>query len=400
MGTFQLNWSDRQKFCFICGFRAALTVKDLNAPMFRMDSILFPIGIGGPNERAIIVANTQYDGDGRYLIPVYTWMMRYDHPMRNFSGFTARIDISDSRIGFNGITAGDNFDPSSNMTYQVLSGNQLLVQGLTPADYIDRQSGDPVAFDLNDLKTYGPLLYSTSSDAPQGFIGEFEILFYLDVNITGGVTSSTPIRLNLIYRDGTVTDQPPNVNTSLITFISGADALGMGLNPFDYYMFFVTPILASGGSILSDVPINTGAIGGQPPISSGASPSCVYSLPVLTPPDYPAVAGLYLNLSYDDVTAGNITSVTSTWRIGPEASGKSWAMFGFSFIPTRGYEYTEATISDVVNGVALMTVNVQVSEDDYTLRGDLFGAIKASITVNADSYSIPIQPLTATINYE
>lgn len=396
MATYPINWNDKQWFAFICGFRAGLTVADLNAPFFRIDTMLNPIGLGGPNERALVVGNTEYDGDGEYLIPVYTYGMTFTKPMADFSGFTVRIDISDTRLGFIGIEAGS-FDPATNLTYQILSGNHLLVQGLRPASYIERDTGDPVPYDKQDLKDYGPLLYSTASSKPAGSSEEMEILFYLRVSVTGGVYSDSPINLPLIYSSGTI-DSPDvtQETTTLLTFLKGSDVPGVGINPAFYYMYFVTPILAVGGKILSEIPPISAPLGPSSPASITPSPSCIYAATVYTPKDWPAVMGLYVNPNPDNLEgATDIEYVQATFLV---KSKPEYAITRWQIKAGRGWELQEAfTTTANEDGEFLVYVNAKRTPTEV-LSG-MFAHIIATILFDEEELYIPVIPTQGSIHY-
>ena len=398
MATHNINWTEKQWFAFICGFRAGLTVADLNAPYFRIDTMLHPFGLGGPNERALVVGNTEYDGDGEYLIPVYTYGMTFTKPMTDFSGFTARIDISDTRLGFIGIEAGS-YDPNSNLTYQILPGNQLLVQGLVDAPYVERDTGDPVNYNLADLKEYGPLLYSTASTKPSGSSAEMEILFYLRLSVTGGVYSDSPISLPLIYKSGTI--DSPNVEdetTTLLTFLRGSDIPGSGINPNNYYyMYFVTPILAISGKILSEIPPITAPIGPSSQVDIKASPTSIFASTVYTPVGWPAVMGLYVNPNPDDLENGDIMYVTATFKI---KSQPDYAITRWTIQAGRGWEIQETytTLPDENSEMTLYVNAKRVNTEDTVVTG-MFAYIIATVLFDTPEMYIPVIPTAGTIYY-
>lgn len=394
MATHNINWTDKQWFAFICGFRAGLTVADLNAPFYRIDTMLHPIGVGGATERAIVVGNTEYDGDGEYLIPVYTYGMSFEKPMTDFSGFTVRIDISDTRLGFIGIDAGS-FDPATNLTYQILSGNHLLVQGLRPASYVERDTGDPVPYDLQDLKDYGPLLYSTASTKPSGSSEEMEILFYLRLSVTGGVYSDSPINLPLVYSSGTIdSSEVTDETTTLLTFLKGSDVPGVGINPAFYYMYFVTPILAVGGKILSEIPPISAPLGPSSPATITPSPSCIYAATVYTPKDLPAVMGLYVNPNPDDLEGGDIEYVEATFVV---KGSPDYAITRWQIEAGRGWEIQEAfTTTANENGEFLVYVNSKRTSSDV-LSG-MFAHIIATFQFE-DKLYVPVIPTFGAIHY-
>lgn len=396
MATYPINWTDKQWFAYICGFRAALTVADLNAPYFRIDTMLHPFGLGGPNERALVVGNTEYDGDGEYLIPVYTYGMTFSKPMVDFSGFTARIDISDTRLGFIGIEAGS-YDPNSNLTYQILPGNQLLVQGLADAHYIERDTGDPVDYTLADLKEYGPLLYSTASSKPAGSSAEMEILFYLRLSVTGGVYSDSPIHLPLIYNSGTI--DSPNVEdetTTLLTFLRGSDVPGVGINPANYYMYFITPLLAVSGKILSEIPPITAPIGPSSPVEIKASPSCIYASTVYTPKNFPAVMGLYVNPNPDNLEGStDIQYVQATFKI---KSSPDYAITRWTIDAGRGWEIQQTyTTSPNEDYEFLLYVNAKRVPE--TVITGMFAHITATVLFDTPEMRIPVIPTAGSIHY-
>ena len=396
MATHNINWTDKQWFAFICGFRAGLTVADLNAPYYRIDTMLHPFGLGGPNERALVVGNTEYDGDGEYVIPVYTYNMTFAKPMTDFSGFTARIDISDPRLGFIGLEAGS-FDPSTNLTYQILPGNHLLAQGLPSAEYIERDTNDPVDYSLQDLKDYGPLLYSTSKTKPLGSSQEMEILFYLRLSVTGGVDSLNPINIPLIYKSGTI--DSPNVEeetTTLLTFLKGSDVPGTGLNPNHYYMYFVTPILAKGGQVLSEIPPVTAPIGPSAPVEIKASPTCIYASTVYTPKSWPAVMGLYVNPNPDDLENSDIMYVTATFKV---ESKPEYAITRWTVQAGRGWEIQQTYTTDInEDGEFYVYVNAKRVDVEDTVITGMFAYIIATILYDETLY-IPVIPIQGTIYY-
>jgi hypothetical protein len=397
VANFTISWTDKQWFAFICGFRAGLTVADANAPYIRLDTVLSPIGLGGPSERAVVIGNSEYTGDGEYRIPVYTYKMTYARPMKDFSGFTARIDISDSRLGFIGIEAGA-FDPTKNLTYQIVQGNILVVQGLAEAQYVERDTGNPVVYSLADLKEYGPLLYSTSATAPPGINTDMEVLFYLHLQVTGGVYSDSPINIPLLYNSGTIdSDIVTEEQTTLMTFLKGSDVVGSTANPNLYYMYFVTPVQAVGGAILSDIPSKVAPIGPSEPADIKASPTCIYASTVYTPNNWPAVMGLYVNPNPDDLKGADIEYVTAKFHI---KSKENYAITRWTVEAGRGWEIQEqyTTLLDE-NYEFYIYVNAKRVHVEGGLYTGMFAYIIATVLFDTPKMLMPVIPTEGAIYY-
>jgi hypothetical protein len=405
--AFHMQWSDRQWASFLTGFIAAQRIRALGGPYYRSDTVLEPVSIGGPNKRAIMVAETPYVGSGNYSVPVYTFNMSFEAPFKSYSGFTTRIDLSDPRLSFIGVSAGEHFDPAVNLVWKLLPGKILVVYGLVEASYINRDTSDSIGYTLDDLQDFGVLAYSTANSRPSGYRESMEVLFSIEVGVSGEVTIDNPIKLPLIYKSGTVTgSDPAQVTTSLVTFLSGAEAksLSSNIQAQDdwYYLFFVTPLLAVGGAILSDIPAKAGALGPSDPIKIRPSKSCVYAATVLTPPSWPVVMGLYVNASVDDILGGDLQGVKATFRVdNPSNPNQPNSIFQpstrWEVLSGRGWLIDAASTDYDDRGVRLVQIDA-VRDPDAEVVTDLFAYIVA-VFQHQDALNVSVTPTLGTLIY-
>lgn len=393
----KLNWNDRQKAAFICGWLAGTSLSNTQAPFVQIDTVLNPFGVGGTNERAICIGNAEYDGEGIYRLPVYAYNINLSPPMDRYTGFTARINISDTRLTFIGLSAGEHFDPAYNLIYKFVPGNILVVQGLTDGNYIDRNTGEYVDFDIMDFQAYGLAPYITAEGVPQGSKAEMEILFYLILQVSGIVTSTTPINIPLLYKDGQVTNTDPvSIFTSLITFLDGADIPGSVYVPGWSYMVFVTPLAVVGGRIVSDLKgSNTGVLGSpSPPLNVKPTPATIIALMAFAPPNKKSALGLVVTYDYKAVDGNSVKSVKAVFRVENNNAdvGMVWEVEA-----AEGWTLTNTATSHYPDGSFTITVEADSNNESYS---PLFAYILATFAFENKQMRVPVVPISATLTYK